>query len=165
MEHEPPREAARSEDLGEITKEGATFGKLCEKKSTTDIACMLVESGSIDPNSTYTDAKGNEVPVLVAAVATGTFELEDTQASGSTSMCLAQCLLQEVGSLCPLQSQIFPCSTRPLACALHETACSAPFPCTTLLCTKAHHTPASPVSGRQPGLHLSHRRTPRCHHS
>ena len=47
--------------------EQAESSKLSEKKAWTDIACMLVESGSKDPNSTYTGAEGDEVPVLVGA--------------------------------------------------------------------------------------------------
>ena len=45
------------EEEGQIGDEVGIFCKLCEKKSWTDIACMLVENGSTDPNSTYTDTQ------------------------------------------------------------------------------------------------------------
>ena len=45
------------EGEGEVGDECEIFFKLCEKKSWTDIACMLVESGSMDPNSTFTGVR------------------------------------------------------------------------------------------------------------
>ena len=55
------------EGEGEFGDEGDIFCELCEKKSWTDIACMLVESGSMDPNSTFTSDQEDEIPVLVGA--------------------------------------------------------------------------------------------------
>ena len=55
------------EGEGEYRDEGIIFFKLCEKQRWTDIACLLVESGSMDPNSTYTDVDGSETPVLMTA--------------------------------------------------------------------------------------------------
>ena len=67
MEHEPPRGAARSEDLegvcggaGEVGDKGDIFNELYKKKSWMDIASMLVESGSMDPDSTFTNAEGHD---------------------------------------------------------------------------------------------------------
>ena len=57
------------EGEGEIGDKGQIFCKLCEKKTWTDIACMLVESGSMDPNTTYTNVGDGEIPVLITASA------------------------------------------------------------------------------------------------
>ena len=55
------------EGEGEVGDEGQIFIKLCEKKSLTDIACMLVEGGSMDPKSTYANIEGDGIPVLIGA--------------------------------------------------------------------------------------------------
>ena len=54
------------EGLGEGGDQCVIFAKLCEKKSWTDIACMLVESGSMNPNSTFTGVRA-ESPILGVA--------------------------------------------------------------------------------------------------
>ena len=52
----------------EITEDGDIFNSLCEKKAWTGIACMLVESGSMDPNSIISaNVNGVEMSALTAA--------------------------------------------------------------------------------------------------
>jgi hypothetical protein len=66
------------EGQGEITEEGRIFHMLCEKKAWTGIACMLVKSGSIDPNSTWTNVIGEENFVLIGAAHHGRKDVVDT---------------------------------------------------------------------------------------
>ena len=64
------------EGEGAIGDEWKIFFKLCEKKSWTDIACMLVESGSMDPNSTL--EYGVEPSLLLIASYRGCLDVVDT---------------------------------------------------------------------------------------
>ena len=74
------------EGEGEVGDEVGIFCQLCKKKTWTDIACMLVESGSMDPNSTHTNAEGDEAPFLIGASLYGRLNVvESLIAAGAVS--------------------------------------------------------------------------------
>ena len=53
--------------VGELRDKGAIFLELCEKKAWTDIACMLVESKSMDVNAFIRLGEEEYTPLVMAA--------------------------------------------------------------------------------------------------